>query len=105
MRRPGRVPVFLVAAVLSLLPATISAVQEEPEVRVIVDNPRPAADDVVRLTFSFTGPGVGGNLRAPATLPLKNLVVLRGPARRRRPGAPSRPPGGRRPPSRPCRRP
>ncbi len=79
MRRPGRVPVFLVAAVLSLLPATISAVQEEPEVRVIVDNPRPAADDVVRLTFSFTGPGVGGNLRAPATLPLKNLVVLRGP--------------------------
>ncbi|MBK9090331.1 MAG: BatD family protein [Holophagales bacterium] len=53
--------------------------QEEPEVRVLVDNPRPASDDIVRLTYSFTGPGVGGSLRAPAELPLKNLVVVGGP--------------------------
>ena len=80
MRRdPARAATLLVAALLSLLPAPLSAVQEEPEVRVLVDNPRPAADDVVRLTYSFTGPGVGGSLRAPAELPLKNLVVVGGP--------------------------
>ena len=53
--------------------------QEEPEVRVLVDNPRPASDDIVRLTYAFSGPGVGGSLRAPAELPLKNLVVVGGP--------------------------
>ena len=80
MRRgSARTAALLVAALLSLLPAPLSAVQEEPEVRVIVDNPRPALDDVVRLTFAFTGPGVGGSLRAPAELPLKNLVVVGGP--------------------------
>ncbi|MBK9376243.1 MAG: BatD family protein [Holophagales bacterium] len=78
-RRPTRSPIVLAAALLTLLPASLQAVQEEPEVRVIVDNPRPAADDVVRLTFSFTGPGVGGSLHAPASLPLKNLVVVGGP--------------------------
>jgi len=78
-RDPARAATLLVAALLSLLPAPLSAVQEEPEVRVLVDNPRPAADDVVRLTYSFTGPGVGGSLRAPAELPLKNLVVVGGP--------------------------
>ncbi len=70
---------ILAAALLPLLAAPLRAVQEEPEVRVIVDNPRPASDDIVRLTYSFTGPGVGGSLRAPAELPLKNLVVVGGP--------------------------
>lgn len=78
-RSPSRTAWILAAALLSLLAAPIRAVQEEPEVRVVVDNPRPASDDIVRLTYSFTGPGVGGSLRAPAELPLKNLVVVGGP--------------------------
>lgn len=68
---------LLLAALAAALP--LPAAQEEPEVRVLVDNPRPALDDVIRLTYSFSGPGVGGNLRAPAELPLKNLVLLGGP--------------------------
>lgn len=68
---------LLLAALFAALP--LLAVQEEPEVRVLVDNPRPALDDVIRLTYSFSGPGVGGSLRAPADLPLKNLVVVGGP--------------------------
>ena len=81
MRRPGpRSLLALPVAALALLPAaSLRAAQEEPEVRVVVDNPRPAADDVVRLTYAFSGPGVGGSLRAPAELPLKNLVVVGGP--------------------------
>jgi hypothetical protein len=78
-RDSARTAALLVAALLSLVPASLSAVQEEPEVRVLVDNPRPASDDVVRLTYAFSGPGVGGSLRAPAELPLKNLVVVGGP--------------------------
>lgn len=69
------------AVVLALvLGGTLSGAQEEPEVRVLVDNPRPAADDIVRLTYAFSGPGVGGSLRAPAELSLKNLVVVGGPS-------------------------
>jgi len=86
VRRPARraralAPALLAALVpLALLAARpLAGVQEEPEVKVIVDNPRPAADDVVRLTYVFTGPGAGGSLRAPAQLPLKNLVVVGGP--------------------------
>jgi hypothetical protein len=75
--RRRRAPALLLAALVAALP--LLAVQEEPEVRVLVDNPRPALDDVIRLTYSFSGPGVGGSLRAPAELPLKNLVVLGGP--------------------------
>lgn len=74
LRRPSAALLLAALAALPLL-----AVQEEPEVRVLVDNPRPALDDVIRLTYSFSGPGVGGSLRAPAELPLKNLVVLGGP--------------------------
>lgn len=77
-RGPGAVA-LLAAAAAALLSGRLAAVQEEPEVRVLVDNPRPAADDVVRLTYSFSGPGIGGSLRAPAELPLKNLVVVGGP--------------------------
>lgn len=69
----------LAALLLGLAAGPLGAAQEEPEVRVHVDNPRPAADDLVRLTYAFSGPGVGGSLRAPAELPLKNLVVVGGP--------------------------
>ncbi|HRY43362.1 MAG TPA: BatD family protein [Thermoanaerobaculia bacterium] len=58
----------------------LHAAQEGPEVRVVVDNPRPAADDVVRLTYVFSGPGIGGRLHAPAELPLRNLVALGPPS-------------------------
>ena len=75
--RPRGASILLLAALAAALP--LPAAQEEPEVRVLVDNPRPALDDVIRLTYSFSGPGVGGSLRAPAELPLKNLVVLGGP--------------------------
>lgn len=74
-RRPASA--LLLAALVAVLP--LLGAQEEPEVRVLVDNPRPALDDVIRLTYSFSGPGIGGSLRAPAELPLKNLAVLGGP--------------------------
>ena len=71
----------LFAALVAALPAgPVGAAQEEPEVRVVVDNPRPAVDDVVRLTFVFSGPGIGGRLHAPAELPLRNLVSLGPPS-------------------------
>ena len=78
-RRSAAASVLLATLVASLAAGPLAAVQEEPEVRVIVDNPRPAADDVVRLTYAFSGPGVGGSLRAPAQLALRNLVVVGGP--------------------------
>ena len=74
-----RAPVAL-ALLAALAGAPLGAVQEEPEVRVVVDNPRPAADDVVRLTYAFSGPGAGERLRAPAQLSLTNLVVVGGPS-------------------------
>ena len=79
MSRLRPLPRLSFAAAALLVAGALSAAQEEPEVRVLVDNPRPAADDVVRLTYAFSGPGVGGSLRAPAELPLKNLVVVGGP--------------------------
>ena len=72
----------LCALLVPLLPALPLAAQGNasgPAVEVHVDRPRPAADDLVRLTYVFTGPGAGGSLRAPAQLPLKNLRVVGGP--------------------------
>ena len=50
-------------------------------VEVLVDRPRPAADDVVRLTYRFSGAGLSGDLRAPSVIPLKNLALAGGPSR------------------------
>jgi hypothetical protein len=61
------------------LPAR-AAGETEPQVTVAVDRPRPSVGDTVRLTYTFTGPGTGGNLRAPASLPLKNLTLVGGPS-------------------------
>ena len=83
MSRAARAAAFLapLAALIAALSAgPLAAAQEEPEVRVVVDNPRPAVDDVVRLTFVFSGPGIGGRLHAPAELPLRNLVALGPPS-------------------------
>jgi len=76
-------PLAALAALSVVLAAgPLPAAQEGPEVQVVVDNPRPAADDVVRLTYVFSGPGVGGRLHAPAELPLRNLVSLGPPSSR-----------------------
>ncbi len=83
MSRAARAAALLapVAALIAFLAAgSLGAAQEEPEVRVVVDNPRPAVDDVVRLTFVFSGPGIGGRLHAPSELPLRNLVSLGPPS-------------------------
>ncbi len=50
-------------------------------VEVLVDRPHPAADDVVRLTYRFSGSGLSGDLRAPSVIPLKNLTLAGGPSR------------------------
>ncbi|MFI5119232.1 MAG: BatD family protein [Thermoanaerobaculia bacterium] len=54
---------------------------DELSVQVSVDKARPAADDVVRLTYTFSGSGLGGTLRLPASLPLRNLALAGGPSR------------------------
>lgn len=69
----------LVWAGLAPRPA-LRADDDLPQVQVQADRPRPAANEVVRLTYTFTGSGVGGALRLVAPLPLKNLVVVGGPS-------------------------
>jgi hypothetical protein len=67
-------------AALLLAPAGAAFGDSELQVEVFVDRSRPAADEVVRLTYKFSGPGVGGTLHAPAPLPLKNLTLVGGPS-------------------------
>ncbi len=47
--------------------------------QVSVDKPRPAADELVRLTYTFTGGGVSGSLHVPSPIPLRNLTIAGGP--------------------------
>ena len=54
---------------------------DELSAQVLVDKARPAADDVVRLTYTFSGSGLGGTLRLPPSLPLKNLTLAGGPSK------------------------
>ncbi len=61
--------------------APFARAADELSVQVLVDRARPAADDVVRLTYTFSGSGLGGTLRLPASLPLKNLVLAGGPSK------------------------
>lgn len=61
-----------------LAPSTVRA-EGDLQVEVFVDRSRPSADEVIRLTYKFTGP-VGGTVRAPSPMPLKNLVVAGGPS-------------------------
>ena len=70
----------LTAAVLLAAPAPVRA-SDDVNVQVSVDRPRPAADEIVRLTYTFTGGGLSGSLRVPSPLPLKNLVVAGGPSK------------------------
>jgi hypothetical protein len=74
VRRPAAV------LALALLGGAQAAPAEELQVEVFADRPRPAADETVRLTYKFSGPGVGGTLRSPSPLPLRNLVLVGGPS-------------------------
>ncbi|MGE5717756.1 MAG: BatD family protein [Acidobacteriota bacterium] len=74
---------FLAATVVFLASAAapFARAADELSVQVLVDKARPAADDVVRLTYTFSGSGLGGALRLPANLPLRNLTLAGGPSR------------------------
>jgi hypothetical protein len=68
----------VLAAALLALPAVAS---DDVTVQVTVDKPRPAADEIVRLTYTFTGSGLSGALHVPSPIPLKNLSVAGGPSK------------------------
>ncbi len=78
MKRAARLAVVVAAAALG---ARVARSADELSVQVLVDKARPAADDVVRVTYTFSGSGLGGTLRLPASLPLKNLVLAGGPSK------------------------
>ncbi|MDL2718441.1 MAG: BatD family protein [Acidobacteriota bacterium] len=84
MKRASRFAALAAAAAVGgvvTVPAPPARAADEITVQVLVDKPRPAADDVVRLTYTFAGSGLGGTLRLPATLPLKNLALAGGPSK------------------------
>lgn len=62
------------------LPGALRAA-DDLAVQVSVDKPRPAADEFVRLTYTFTGGGLSGTLRVPSPIPLRNLALAGGPSR------------------------
>jgi hypothetical protein len=70
-----------IAAVVASVAGPSARAADEITVQVLVDKARPAADDVVRLTYTFTGSGLGGTLRLPGSLPLKNLTIVGGPSK------------------------
>ena len=72
---------LLVAGLATGLGGRHARAAEDLAVEVTVDRPRPAADDVVRLTYRFSGSGLSGDLKPPATIPLKNLTLAGGPSR------------------------
>jgi hypothetical protein len=67
-------------AVALAAPAGLRA-SDDVTVQVSVDKPRPAADEFVRLTYTFTGGGLSGALHVPSPIPLRNLSVAGGPSR------------------------
>lgn len=72
MRRP-------LAILTTLLALAAPAAAEESEVRVSVDRPRPASNEAVRLTYTFTGTA-SSDIKPPATFPFKNLQLVGGPS-------------------------
>ena len=69
------------ATAVAVVAAPPARAADELTVQVLVDKARPAADDVIRLTYTFSGSGLGGTLRLPGSLPLKNLVLAGGPSK------------------------
>ncbi len=74
-----RALVLAALATALAVPAPLGA-SDEPAVQVSVDKPRPAADEMVRLTYTFTGSGLSGASQVPP-IPLKNLAIAGGPFR------------------------
>jgi len=72
---------LLAAAAFAAFAAPAADAADELSAQVLVDKARPAADDVVRLTYTFSGSGLGGTLRLPASLPLRNLTLAGGPSK------------------------
>lgn len=77
MRRALALAAF---AALFAAPAGLRA-SDDVAVQVSVDKPRPAADEYVRLTYTFTGGGLSGEMHIPSPIPLRNLSVAGGPSR------------------------
>ncbi len=71
---------FAALAAMLVAPARLRAA-DDVAVQVSVDKPRPAADEYVRLTYTFTGGGLSGALHVPSPIPLRNLSVAGGPSR------------------------
>jgi hypothetical protein len=67
-------------AVLVVAPSG-SRAADDLSAQVSIDRARPAADELVRLTYTFSGSGLGGALRLPQNLPLRNLTVAGGPSK------------------------
>jgi hypothetical protein len=73
---------FVFAALAAMLVASADLrAADDVTVQVSVDKPRPAADEYVRLTYTFTGGGLSGALHVPSPIPLRNLSVAGGPSR------------------------
>ncbi len=70
-----------VAAVAVAVASGGARAADDVAVQVAVDKARPAADELVRLTYTFTGGGLSGSLHVPSPIPLKNLSVAGGPSR------------------------
>ena len=70
----------LAALAMALAVAAPLGAADEPAVQVSVDKPRPAADETVRLTYTFSGSGLSGASQVPS-IPLKNLAIAGGPFR------------------------
>jgi BatD DUF11 like domain len=68
------------AALLLLAPIAPARAENDIQVEVYVDRPRPASDETVRLVYKFSGSGVSGRISGPSPLPLKNLSLVGGPS-------------------------
>lgn len=81
MTRSGRGALLLAALAGAALSLPFSARAGELQVEVFADQPKPAADDLVRLTYRLSGDGLSGDIKPPSPLPLRNLALAGGPSR------------------------
>ena len=79
--RSGRGALLLAALAGATLSLPFSARAGELQVEVFADQPKPAADDLVRLTYRLSGDGLSGDIKPPSPLPLRNLALAGGPSR------------------------
>lgn len=81
MTRSWRGALLLAALAGAALSFPFSACAGELQVEVFADQPQPAADDMVRLTYRLSGDGLSGDIKPPSPLPLRNLALAGGPSR------------------------